>query len=124
MAKYSAWFLTPRACAGMCAQQGDLQFLADMAKYSAWFLTPRACAGMCAQQGDLQFLADMAKYMQGDVAAATYPHAPLVNLIWWDWNPNSGDTGGIVQDDWLTVRARLIWLHLPWLNPAHSAHAC
>ena len=59
---------------------------------------------MCAQQADLQFLADMAKYMQGDVPATTYPHAPLVSLIWWDWNPNSGNTGGIVEDDWLTVR--------------------
>jgi len=22
---------------------------------------------------------------------------------WWSWNPNSGDTGGILADDWLTV---------------------
>jgi aryl-phospho-beta-D-glucosidase BglC (GH1 family) len=22
---------------------------------------------------------------------------------WWSWNPNSGDTGGILQDDWMTV---------------------
>lgn len=23
---------------------------------------------------------------------------------WWSWNPNSGDTGGILQDDWLNVQ--------------------
>ena len=22
----------------------------------------------------------------------------------WDWNPNSGDTGGVVANDWLTVK--------------------
>jgi hypothetical protein len=55
------------------------------------------------QQADVLFLSDMAKYMKNDPAAAVYPHATLSHLMWWSWNPNSGDTGGIVQDDWLTV---------------------
>jgi endoglucanase len=25
------------------------------------------------------------------------------NFFYWSWNPNSGDTGGILQDDWRTV---------------------
>lgn len=50
----------------------------------------------------------MAKYMKNDPAAAVYPHATLSHLIWWAWNPNSGDTGGLVQDDWLTVSQGLI----------------
>ena len=25
------------------------------------------------------------------------------NWTFWSWNPNSGDTGGILQDDWITV---------------------
>ena len=59
---------------------------------------------MCAlQQADVLFLSDMAKYMKNDPAAAVYPHATMSHLMWWSWNPNSGDTGGIVQDDWLTV---------------------
>ena len=49
------------------------------------------------------FLSDMAKYMKNDPAVTGYPHATLNHLMWWSWNPNSGDTGGIVQDDWLTV---------------------
>ncbi len=26
------------------------------------------------------------------------------SFAWWSWNPNSGDTGGYLNDDWLTVR--------------------
>ena len=58
-----------------------------------------------AQQADVLFLADMGKYLRNDPATAAYPHAPIQNLFWWSWNPNSGDTGGVVQNDWLTVRA-------------------
>ena len=24
-------------------------------------------------------------------------HAPLAGWFWWSWNPNSGDTGGLVR---------------------------
>jgi len=27
----------------------------------------------------------------------------ITDLFYWSWNPNSGDTGGILQDDWKTV---------------------
>lgn len=27
----------------------------------------------------------------------------ICSSFYWDWNPNSGDTGGILQDDWNTV---------------------
>ncbi|MGE4651205.1 MAG: glycoside hydrolase family 5 protein [Myxococcota bacterium] len=27
----------------------------------------------------------------------------ICNFFYWSWNPNSGDTGGILQDDWNTV---------------------
>lgn len=60
--------------------------------------------GNAAQQADVLFLADMGKYLRNDPATAAYPHAPIQNLFWWSWNPNSGDTGGVVQNDWLTVR--------------------
>ncbi|MDO6387039.1 cellulase family glycosylhydrolase [Uliginosibacterium sp. 31-12] len=29
----------------------------------------------------------------------------ITNFFYWSWNPNSGDTGGILQDDWKTVRS-------------------
>jgi endoglucanase len=28
----------------------------------------------------------------------------LRDVFYWSWNPNSGDTGGILNDDWTTVR--------------------
>ncbi len=32
---------------------------------------------------------------------------------WWAWNPNSGDTGGILKDDWTTVNLNKIELLQP-----------
>ena len=26
-----------------------------------------------------------------------------ISWLWWSWNPNSGDTGGILQNDWISV---------------------
>ena len=55
-------------------------------------------------------LKDMASYMQNNFASvpgyttATFPHTSVTSLYWWDWNANSGDTGGIVENDWVTVR--------------------
>ncbi len=73
---------------------------------------------MPLQQADVLFLSDMAKYMKNDGAASNYPHANLLHLLWWSFNPNSGDTGGIVQDDWLTVRPvhKCWWTH-QWTKP-------
>jgi len=28
----------------------------------------------------------------------------ICNSFYWSWNPNSGDTGGVLQDDWRTLR--------------------
>lgn len=41
-----------------------------------------------------------------------------VHFTWWAWNPNSGDTGGILQDDWLTVNPAKYNLIKPYLEPA------
>jgi hypothetical protein len=38
---------------------------------------------------DLAMLDDFAKYMRAEDAA----HAPILNMFWWSWNANSGDTG-------------------------------
>jgi endoglucanase len=27
-----------------------------------------------------------------------------ISYTYWSWNPNSGDTGGILADDWITVK--------------------
>ncbi len=42
---------------------------------------------------DIAMLEDMARYMNNEGAAADGRHASMPDLIWWDWNADSGDTG-------------------------------
>ncbi|MFC0406927.1 DUF4214 domain-containing protein [Roseomonas elaeocarpi] len=61
---------------------------------------------------DLAWLDALTATLQGDfnndgTVDAGAPAAGL-SWAWWSWNPNSGDTGGILQDDWTTpVQAKL-----------------
>ena len=36
-----------------------------------------------------------------------------LSWTWWSWNPNSGDTGGILQDDWTTTHTNKVGLLQP-----------
>jgi endoglucanase len=38
-----------------------------------------------------------------------------INFTFWSWNPNSGDTGGILNDDWTTVNTRKHNILAPFL---------
>lgn len=38
-----------------------------------------------------------------------------INFTFWSWNPNSGDTGGILNDDWTTVNTRKQSILQPFL---------
>lgn len=38
-------------------------------------------------------------------ALVSYIGSKRLSFSFWCWNPNSGDTGGILQDDWTTVNA-------------------
>ena len=49
---------------------------------------------------DAHMLADFATYMTTAMAG----HEAVPNMLWWCWNANSGDTGGLVQGNWLDVR--------------------
>jgi endoglucanase len=40
-----------------------------------------------------------------------------MDFTYWSWNPNSGDTGGIVLDDWRTVDQRKQSILQPYLDP-------
>ncbi len=40
-----------------------------------------------------------------------------INFTFWSWNPNSGDTGGILQDDWQTVNQDKMARLTPLLFP-------
>jgi endoglucanase len=39
-----------------------------------------------------------------DALFAYLKQRDLRDVFYWSWNPNSGDTGGILNDDWTTVR--------------------
>ena len=45
---------------------------------------------------DKQWIDTLASYMGNDGNGMSWTY--------WSWNPNSGDTGGILQDDWYTVQ--------------------
>lgn len=55
----------------------------------------------------LQTTSDQQWYQQITAYLADTTDAPAggtgISWTWWSWNPNSGDTGGILQDDWATV---------------------
>lgn len=59
-------------------------------------------------------------------------HNAITSVFWWAWNANSGDTGGIVEADWLTINwGKINWMAsvglVPWysnqLNPGASAES-
>ncbi|MEM9221274.1 MAG: cellulase family glycosylhydrolase [Pseudomonadota bacterium] len=58
------------------------------------------------------------KYLGGDFDGdgTVEPGAEAMHFAWWSWNPNSGDTGGILQDDWRTPRENALELLEPLLD--------
>ncbi len=38
-----------------------------------------------------------------DALVTYYLSKKMCSSFFWDWNPNSGDTGGLLQDDWTTL---------------------
>ncbi|KAA2214777.1 cellulase family glycosylhydrolase [Teichococcus oryzae] len=70
-----------------------------------------------ADPKDLVWLEKITAYLAGDLDADGMRDIPAgdhgVSWTWWSWNPNSGDTGGILADDWATV----ITAKTAWLDP-------
>ena len=59
-------------------------------------------------------------YLSGDYDndGTVDPDATPISYAWWSWNPNSGDTGGILLDDWSTPRQNALTLLEPILEPS------
>ncbi len=67
---------------------------------------------------DQQWSSSIVSYIDGGVTGGTLPAGKQgVSWTWWSWNPDSGDTGGILQDDWTTVNQNKVDL----LKPAQFA---
>lgn len=56
---------------------------------------------------DQQWMDAITTYLSGDLDGNGTndlgPGQQGPSWTWWSWNPNSGDTGGILQDDWVHV---------------------
>ncbi|GBF93230.1 glycoside hydrolase [Raphidocelis subcapitata] len=52
------------------------------------------------QSADWQWLNDFASFINSEGAAAAYNPVPVNGWMWWAYNENSGDTGGIVKNYW------------------------
>ncbi len=63
---------------------------------------------------DQIWLNALVKYMQGGITGGTLPAGQQgPSWTYWSWNPNSGDTGGILADDWKTVNQSKLSLIQP-----------
>jgi len=58
-------------------------------------------------QSDQQWLSSMAAYIT----------ANNLSFAYWCWNPNSGDTGGILKDDWMSINTNKQMILQPLLAP-------
>ena len=85
------------------ADAGDSPFLEALADYAGRPTPPPAFGGGTAAQPDAAGL-----------ALSPSTHAPAGGLFWWSWNANSGDTGGLVGEDWAAVD----WAKIDWLKAA------
>ena len=61
---------------------------------------------------DLQSMPDIAKYLNNSGGAADGKHQAIDSWFYWSWNANSGDTGGIVADNWRDI----IWEKIDYLT--------
>ena len=61
---------------------------------------------------DRLWLDKLVTYLQGDLDGNGTNDLPAGQVgpswTWWSWNPNSGDTGGILKDDWTTVQTEKV----------------
>jgi len=72
------------------------------------------------QPKDLAWFDVITSYLQGDIDNnGTVDRAGIgPSFAWWSWNPNSGDTGGILADDWRTVLTQKVAALQPLLPDA------
>lgn len=60
---------------------------------------------------DLATLESLSDYIRNKDYAADGLHHSIHSWFYWCWNADSGDTGGLVGDDWLTLQApKIAWL--------------
>lgn len=70
-----------------------------------------------ATTSDQQWASTLTAYLKGTLTGPgtfTVPNGQYgPSWTWWSWNPNSGDTGGILKDDWISVNQNKVDLLAP-----------
>lgn len=61
---------------------------------------------------DLQSMPDIASYLNNSGGAADGKHHAIGNWFYWAWNADSGDTGGLVANNWLDIE----WQKIDYLS--------
>ena len=59
-----------------------------------------------------QFMPDFQAYLLNVGAANDGRHNAMPSMLYWAWNDNSGDTGGLVDSTWYN----LVWIRVRWLS--------
>jgi hypothetical protein len=84
------------------------------------------CARRFQEPRDQEHLRDLALWMNNVGAAADGQHSAISSWFYWCYNANSGDTGGLVCDQWRELQwAKLGFLAeymglRPWHNTANE----
>jgi hypothetical protein len=67
---------------------------------------------MFATAIDIESMDDIALYLNNSGVAADGLHTAISSWFYWDWNANSGDTGGLVDNSWLNI----LWNKVEYLQ--------
>jgi len=67
---------------------------------------------MLTNPQDLSFYNDLIPYIQNTGQGVDGKHNAFAGSIWWAWNNNALDTGGLVSNDWTTI----LWQKVQFLQ--------
>jgi len=70
-----------------------------------------------ATHNDRQWLRELVRFLNSNGAKGSEPDNQGMSWAWWSWNPDSGDTGGILKESWTAVDQAKINALTPTLFP-------
>ncbi len=83
---------------GACVAGVCTRYPVALGEFGSTFKDPR----------DVTALNDIATYFSNKAPANDGLHNAIDNWFYWGWSPNSGDTGGLVQNDYVTLEANKV----------------
>lgn len=63
-----------------------------------------------------QWVTELGKHVNGSIDGVSPNSGSGMSFAYWAINPNSGDTGGLLQDDWITIQTVKTNLIAPMVN--------